>query len=461
MAKISTRYVCSQCAYATPKWVGKCPQCGAWDTFQEEVVLPKESASAKSGLKSAVRPGVAKRLTEIESRDEPRLQTHIEEFDRVLGGGVVKGSIVLVGGEPGVGKSTLMMQAADALAQSGTTLYVSGEESARQIKLRADRLGIPKPGAEHAELKLAIETELENALAILEIEQPKAAIIDSIQSLYTSALDSAPGSVTQIRACATALQRIAKEQEIAVLLVGHVTKEGSIAGPKVLEHLVDTVLYFEGDLQGAFRILRSTKNRFGSTDEVGVFDMRSDGLIPVPNPSELLLAERSDNAPGSVIFPALEGSRSLLMEVQALTTPSFLNSPRRVITGLSFDRTNLVLAVMEKRLGFRMATHDVFVNVAGGMRVMEPAADLAILVATASVMRDKPVLEHTVVFGEVGLAGEVRGVPRLEARLREAARMGFQRALAPKSSLQAARGKLPLTVMPVKHVKEAIEIALQ
>ncbi|MCW5934217.1 MAG: DNA repair protein RadA [Fimbriimonadia bacterium] len=461
MAKISTRYVCSQCAYATPKWVGKCPHCGAWDTFQEEVVLPKESASAKSGLKSAVRPSVAKHLTEIESRDEPRLPTHIEEFDRVLGGGVVKGSIVLVGGEPGVGKSTLMMQAADALARSGKTLYVSGEESARQIKLRADRLGIPKQGAEHTELKLAIETELENTLAILEIEQPKAAIIDSIQSLYTSALDSAPGSVTQIRACATALQRIAKEQEIAVLLVGHVTKEGSIAGPKVLEHLVDTVLYFEGDLQGAFRILRSTKNRFGSTDEVGVFDMRSDGLIPVPNPSELLLAERSDNAPGSVIFPALEGSRSLLMEVQALTTPSFLNSPRRVITGLSFDRTNLVLAVMEKRLGFRMATHDVFVNVAGGMRVMEPAADLAILVATASVMRDKSVLEHTVVFGEVGLAGEVRGVPRLEARLREAARMGFQRALAPKSSLQAARGKLPLTVMPVKHVKEAIEIALQ
>lgn len=464
MPKLTTHYVCSNCGHTTPKWVGKCPACSEWNTMQEEVLMPAAGSGTKAAARRA-KAGVAtpaKSITTVETHSEPRLKTGLDEFDRVLGGGVVRGSIVLVGGEPGVGKSTLLTQVADQLAHTGTVLYISGEESSRQIRLRADRLGLTHPKKTHVQnLKVATETELENVLALLQVEQPVAAVIDSVQTLYTESLDSSPGTVTQIRTCATALQRSAKENEIATFLIGHVTKEGSIAGPKVLEHLVDTVLYFEGDLQGAFRVLRSTKNRFGATDEIGVFDMRSEGLVPVPNPSEVLLAERSENAPGSVVFPTLEGSRSLLVEVQALATPSFLNSPRRVITGLSYDRVSLVLAVMEKRLGYRLATHDVFVNVAGGMRVMEPASDLTVLIAVGSVMRDSPVLPGLVVFGEVGLGGEVRSVPRLEARLREAARMGFKHALVPKGSLQQAHKSLPMTAIPVRHVREALDAALQ
>ncbi|MFQ3610577.1 MAG: magnesium chelatase domain-containing protein, partial [Fimbriimonadales bacterium] len=295
---------------------------------------------------------------------------------------------------------------------------------------------------------------------VLEAEQPLLGVIDSVQTLYSSGIDSPPGTVSQVRACTTVLQRLAKEHEMALMLIGHVTKEGAIAGPKVLEHLVDTVLYFEGDLQGLFRILRATKNRFGATDEIGVFDMRTEGLVAVPNPSERLLAERLDSTPGSVVFPALEGSRALLVEIQALTTPSFLNNPRRVINGLSYDRVSLILAVMEKRLGFRLLRHDVFVNVAGGLRVYEPASDLAVLVAVASAMRNRPVRDDLVVFGEVGLGGEVRGVPRMEARLQESARLGFRYAIVPRSNLQRPHERLPLTTLPARTVSEAVGLAL-
>ncbi len=455
MPKARMQYVCVRCGYTAPRWVGRCPECGEWNTLQEEVVGVVERASKRGGGQTVVKPLLAQPIIALPEETEAHLPTGLDEFDRVVGGGIVRGALVLIGGEPGVGKSTLMLQIAHLLAQHGTVLYITGEESIRQLRLRARRLR-----TEHPNLKVAAGTELESILALLESELPLAAVIDSIQTLYTPAIEAVPGTVSQIRTCANALQQLAKAHEITLFLIGHVTKEGAIAGPKVLEHLVDTVLYFEGEPQGAFRILRATKNRFGATDEIGVFDLRTEGLVAVPNPSELLLSERAVDSPGSVVFPALEGSRALLMEIQALTTPSFLNTPRRVITGLPYERVSLILAVLEKRLGYRMISHDVFVNVAGGLRIQEPAADLAVLIAVASAMRDKPLRPDLVVFGEVGLGGEVRGVPRMEARLREAARMGFRYALVPQSNLQRPHEKLPMSAFPVRHAREAIRMAL-
>ena len=454
MPKTRVQYVCTQCGYTTPRWMGQCPECGAWNTLQEETVAPARPASARAANRPA--PIVhAQPIASLSETLETRLPTGIDEFDRVLGGGVVPGSLILLGGEPGIGKSTLLLQAAQGLVQHGKVLYITGEESLRQLQMRARRLHTLSPN-----LQAAAAAELETVLGLLHTEQPVVAVVDSIQTLYTAQIDNPPGTVSQIRACAAALQQVAKEQEIALFLIGHVTKEGAIAGPKVLEHLVDVVLYFEGDPQGLFRVLRASKNRFGATDEVGMFDMQSEGLVPVPNPSERLLAERAVDAPGSVVFPLLEGSRAMLVEIQALTTPSFLNNPRRVITGLSYERVSLILAVMEKRLGFRMLSHDVFVNAAGGVRLFEPAADLAVLIAVASAMRNRPLRSNMVVFGEVGLGGEVRGVPRLEARLQEAARLGFQYAIAPRSNLQRPHERLPLTTMPARTAQEALGLAL-
>ncbi len=454
MPKTRVQYVCTQCGYTTPRWMGQCPECGAWNTLQEETVAPARPASARAANRPA--PIVhAQPIASLSETLETRLPTGIDEFDRVLGGGVVPGSLILLGGEPGIGKSTLLLQAAQGLVQHGKVLYITGEESLRQLQMRARRLHTLSPN-----LQAAAAAELETVLGLLHTEQPVVAVVDSIQTLYTAQIDNPPGTVSQIRACAAALQQVAKEQEIALFLIGHVTKEGAIAGPKVLEHLVDVVLYFEGDPQGLFRVLRASKNRFGATDEVGMFEMQSEGLVPVPNPSERLLAERAVDAPGSVVFPLLEGSRAMLVEIQALTTPSFLNNPRRVITGLSYERVSLILAVMEKRLGFRMLSHDVFVNAAGGVRLFEPAADLAVLIAVASAMRNRPLRSNMVVFGEVGLGGEVRGVPRLEARLQEAARLGFQYAIAPRSNLQRPHERLPLTTMPARTAQEALGLAL-
>lgn len=458
MARVRSQYVCTACGYATPRWMGQCPECGAWNTLQEEVVMPRRGASA-SARERARSPSAAivqaQPLAQLSDAAETRLPTGIDEFDRVLGGGVVPGSLILLGGEPGIGKSTLLLQAAQGLTQHGAVLYLTGEESLRQLQMRARRLRTLSPN-----LHAAATAELETALHLIETTQPVVAVIDSVQTLYTTQIDNPPGTVPQVRACATALQQVAKEQEVALFLIGHVTKEGAIAGPKVLEHLVDVVLYFEGDPQGLFRVLRATKNRFGATDEVGVFDMQAEGLVPVPNPSERLLAERATDAPGSVVFPLLEGSRAMLVEIQSLTTPSFLNTPRRVITGLSYERVSLVLAVMEKRLGFRMLSHDVFVNAAGGVRVFEPAADLAVLIAVASAMRNRPLRPDLVVFGEVGLGGEVRGVPRMEARLQEAARLGFRYAIVPRSNLQRPHERLPLTALPARTAQEAVGLAL-
>lgn len=435
--------------------MGQCPECGAWNTLQEETVAPARAAATRSAKSTPTLTVHAQPIAALGELVEARLPTGIEEFDRVLGGGVVPGSLILLGGEPGIGKSTLLLQAAQGLARHGKVLYITGEESLRQLQIRARRLRTLSPN-----LRAAATADLDAVLGLLLTEQPRVAVIDSIQTLYSSQIDNPPGTVSQIRACATALQQVAKEQEVALFLIGHVTKEGAIAGPKVLEHLVDVVLYFEGDPQGLFRILRATKNRFGATDEVGVFDMQAEGLVAVPNPSERLLAERAMDVPGSVVFPLLEGSRAILVEIQALTTPSFLNTPRRVITGLSYERVSLVLAVLEKRLGFRMLSHDVFVNVAGGVRVFEPAADLAVLVAVASAMRNRALRSDLVVFGEVGLGGEVRGVPRLETRLQEAARLGFRYAIVPRSNLQRPHERLPLTALPARTAQEAVGLAL-
>jgi DNA repair protein RadA/Sms len=455
MPRARSQYVCTACGYATPRWMGQCPECGAWNTLQEEVVAPSPRPVSRQAATRPAAALAAQPLVALSETAETRLPTGISEFDRVLGGGVVPGSLLLLGGEPGIGKSTLLLQAAHGLSQHGKVLYLTGEESLRQLQMRARRLRTLSPN-----LHAAATAELEAALHLIRTEQPVVAVIDSIQTLYTPQMDNPPGTVSQVRACATALQQVAKEQEIALFLIGHVTKEGAIAGPKVLEHLVDVVLYFEGDPQGLFRVLRATKNRFGATDEVGVFDMHAEGLVPVPNPSERLLAERATDVPGSVVFPLLEGSRAMLVEIQALTTPSFLNTPRRVITGLSYERVSLILAVMEKRLGFRMLSHDVFVNVAGGVRVFEPAADLAVLVAVASAMRNRPLRPDLVVLGEVGLGGEVRSVPRLEARLQEAARLGFKHAIVPRSNLQRPHGRLPLTALPARTAQEAVGLAL-
>jgi DNA repair protein RadA/Sms len=458
MARARSQYVCTACGYATPRWMGQCPECGAWNTLQEEVVAPTRGVGATARERARTARAVAVQaqpLAQLSDTAETRLPTGIDEFDRVLGGGVVPGSLILLGGEPGIGKSTLLLQAAQGLTQHGAVLYLTGEESLRQLQMRARRLRTLSPN-----LHAAATAELETALHLIETTQPAVAVIDSVQTLYTAQIDNPPGTVAQVRTCAIALQQVAKEQEVALFLIGHVTKEGAIAGPKVLEHLVDVVLYFEGDPQGLFRVLRASKNRFGATDEVGVFDMQAEGLVPVPNPSERLLAERATDAPGSVVFPLLEGSRAMLVEIQSLTTPSFLNTPRRVITGLSYERVSLVLAVMEKRLGFRMLSHDVFVNAAGGVRVFEPAADLAVLVAVASAMRNRPLRPDLVVFGEVGLGGEVRGVPRMEARLQEAARLGFRYAIVPRSNLQRPHERLPLTALPARTAQEAVGLAL-
>jgi DNA repair protein RadA/Sms len=333
MAKVRVQYVCANCGHITPRWVGRCPECGEWNTLQEESVGVVQRSPKRGGGQTTVKPLLAQPITALPEETETHLPTGLEEFDRVLGGGIVRGALVLIGGEPGVGKSTLMLQIAHRFAQHGTVLYITGEESIRQLRLRARRLQ-----AEHPNLKVAAENELESILALLESEQPLAAIIDSIQTLSTPAIEAVPGTVSQIRTCASALQQLAKAHEITLFLIGHATKEGAIAGSKVLEHLMDTVLYFEGEPQGAFRILRATKNRFGATDEIGVFDLRAEGLVPVPNPSERLLAERAADAPSSVVFSALEGSRALLMEIQALTTPSFLNTPRRVIIPIALSK---------------------------------------------------------------------------------------------------------------------------
>ncbi len=474
MARLQTKYVCQACGHESPKWMGRCPECEAWDTFVEEVFAKdKPGATTNSTMRTLRGSDMADGsvtpipITSVGMVDMERIRVGIGEFDRVLGGGLVAGGVVLVGGDPGIGKSTLLTQAAASLtkpsnetasddAPPNTVLYFSGEESARQIRLRSVRLQAESPN-----ILISVDTEIGAMLQHLANIRPTLAIVDSIQTVSDSSLDSAPGSVSQVRACAHHLAKFAKTFGIPIVIIGHVTKDGNIAGPRVLEHVVDTVLYFEGDRHHAYRLLRAVKNRFGSSDELGIFEMSGTGLIGVENPSAALLSERSEGGHGSVIASIMEGSRALLVEVQALAARSSLASSRRAVTGMDPNRVSLILAVLEKRLGLKLAEQDVYVNVAGGIRINEPAADLAALTAVASNFREIPVDYLTIVLGEVGLAGEVRAVSQIEKRLREAARQGFNRAIISRHNASQLPADIGIDIVPVPNVAEAVKAALE
>ena len=432
MAKEKTVFVCSACGYETPRWMGKCPGCNAWNTLEEQA--PQAAQQAAIPVKAnKQRPGTgesAMRLSEIPEETSARATTGIGELDRVLGGGVVEGSLMLVGGDPGIGKSTLLLQASEHLARGGArVLYISGEESVRQIKMRARRLGVTSDN-----LLILSENAMDAAERRWEEIAPDYMIIDSIQTMYRPDMASAPGSVSQVREATLILMQLAKERGITIFIVGHVTKEGALAGPRVLEHMVDCVLYFEGDGQHSFRILRAVKNRFGSTNEIGVFEMKQKGLADVPNPSEMFLDGRPQGVPGSCVFCTIEGTRPILSEVQALVTKTGFGNPRRAAIGIDYNRVVLQIAVLEKRLGLNLSGSDIYINVAGGMKLDEPAADLAICMAIVSSFKNIAAPDKTVVFGEVGLTGEVRGVSWFEQRVKEAKKLGFERCIMPKSN---------------------------
>lgn len=459
MAKTITRFVCQSCGRAAAKPLGRCPSCGEWNTYVEEVIesAPSRRSAVTNGAKSAPRP-----LPEVEGgADEDRLPLSIHEFARVLGGGIVPGSLVLIGGDPGIGKSTLLLQTAVELAPIGPVLYVSGEESPSQIKMRADRLASDQPiNGLTDSLFIVTETNLESILRHVESIKPRVLIIDSIQTVYDPAIDNSTGSVTQLRECADRFRNLAKSSGLAVFLIGHVTKEGIIAGPRLLEHMVDTVLYLEGDRFQSFRLLRAVKNRFGATDEVGVFEMRGRGLVEVPNPSEAFLAERVVNAPGSAIAVTMEGTRPLLVEVQGLTSPTAFGNPRRSGNGIDINRLLLITAVLTRRLGLKLGEQDVFVNVVGGLRISEPAADLAVAAAIASSVWDRPLRADCVLIGEVGLSGELRAVPHTAARLKEAAALGFKSAVLPKRLRSGEPLPAGIVVHEARTLREALDAGM-
>ena len=452
MAKTKTHFVCQSCGYQMPKWLGRCPGCQEWNTFVEErIIEEKQPERDLLGLESSAVPVP---LTEIKGEEKERLTIGMGEFDRVLGGGIVLGSLILVGGDPGIGKSTLLLQAMNQLAASGAkVLYVSGEESLQQTRMRANRLGVAS-----AQLFVVSETSLEKILQDIQSLRPSTVVVDSIQTIYSSDLPSTPGSIGQVREASSRLLYLAKHLGIPIFLIGHVTKEGFIAGPKVLEHMVDTVLYIEGDANQAFRILRAVKNRFGPTNEIGVFEMKDSGLVEVANPSEYFLSERVQHASGSVVMPCIEGSRPILIELQALVVPTHFGAPRRTAQGVDGSRISLMAAVMEKRLGLPLLSHDIFVNIAGGMKVEEPGVDLGIIASIASSFRDKLIDPETVVFGEVGLGGEVRGISQPEVRVKESSRLGFKRCLLPKQNQDKMKGIKGIELIGVRTIQEATKI---
>ena len=452
--KQKTTFFCKECGFESPKWLGQCPGCKEWDSFVEEPVV-KTAAGRSVTVTEHREPS---KLSEIVTNDEVRTLTGIGELDRVLGGGIVTGSLVLVGGDPGIGKSTLLLQMCKQLAEAGKdVLYVSGEESVKQIKMRADRLGTFQK-----ELFLLSETDLDIVTEVIGRKKPEIVIIDSIQTMYREEIGSAPGSVSQVRETTSTLMRLAKSLPVSIFIVGHVTKEGVVAGPRVLEHMVDTVLYFEGDGGASYRFLRGVKNRFGSTDEIGVFEMRGNGLVEVPNPSEYMLAGKSKQAPGSIVVCSIEGTRPILIEVQALVCQTNFNMPRRTSTGTDYNRVNLLMAVIEKRMGVRMGDCDAYINVAGGMRIHEPALDLGIILALLTSYRNQSLDDETICFGEVGLAGEVRAVNMAEQRVLEAAKLGFKRCILPKVNCrqlaltkEQTRG---LELVGIESIHELLEV---
>lgn len=448
MAKIASQYVCQSCGYVSPRWIGKCPNCSEWNTFVEEAPQPLKAAR-KAGLPSHLEPV---NFEHIETQQVPRLRIGLEEFDRVLGGGIVPGSLLLLGGDPGIGKSTLMMQMA-VLLQEKVVLYVTGEESVQQIKLRAERL---QAGSAKNILLLA-ETNLDLILDVLKRATPDVVIIDSIQTMYRPGLESAPGSVSQVRESTALLLRFAKTRHVPIFLIGHVTKEGVIAGPRIIEHMVDTVLQFEGEAHYSYRILRALKNRFGSTNEIGIFEMRETGLHEVKNPSEIFLSERHYGTSGSTVVASIEGTRPILVEVQALVTPTSYGMPQRNSTGFDFRRLALLLAVLEKRAGMNLGQYDVFVNIAGGLKIDEPAVDLGIAIAIASSLRDVPVDSSSVAVGEIGLGGEIRTIGHIDRRIQEAAKLGFKRIVIPQNNTKGLTRNGDIEIVPVDRIEKAID----
>ncbi|MCI9024346.1 MAG: DNA repair protein RadA [Dorea sp.] len=444
-------YFCQNCGHEETKWLGQCPACREWNTFVEEKVTPAASKTVKE-----CREARAVTLSSIETDEDDRMLTQIAELDRVLGGGIVKGSLVLVGGDPGIGKSTLLLQVCQRLSAMGRKLlYISGEESLKQIKLRANRMG------EFSEnLYLLCETGLDIIRRMIEQQKPDMVVIDSIQTMYNEEVGSAPGSVSQVRESTNVFMQLAKGLNISIFIVGHVTKEGTVAGPRVLEHMVDTVLYFEGDRHASYRILRGVKNRFGSTNEIGVFEMRKEGLVEVKNPSEFMLSGKPEHASGSVVACAIEGTRPMLMEIQALVCKTNFGMPRRTAAGLDYNRVNLLMAVLEKRLGLQLSNYDAYVNIAGGIRLNEPAADLGIVMAIVSSYKNRPIAEDVIVFGEVGLSGEVRAVSMPEQRVSEAKKLGFKTCVIPEVSVKSVGKVEGITVIGVKSVGEAVSVGV-
>ncbi|WP_042145340.1 DNA repair protein RadA [Paucisalibacillus sp. EB02] len=455
MAKIKTKFVCQECGYESAKWMGKCPGCNNWNSFVEETsITGKQTRHTFSGITTA--GSKPEKITSIVSKQEPRISTDLKELNRVLGGGIVPGSLVLIGGDPGIGKSTLLLQVSQQLAKKQLpVLYISGEESTRQTKLRAERLGVSSDS-----LYVLAETNLLSITNHIEQLKPSLVIIDSIQTIYREEVTSAPGSVSQVRECTSELMRIAKTSGIPILIVGHVTKEGAIAGPRLLEHMVDTVLYFEGERHHTYRILRGVKNRFGSTNEMGIFEMKEEGLREVLNPSEIFLEERSQGSAGSTVVASMEGTRPILVEIQALISPSSFGNPRRMATGIDHNRVSLLMAVLEKRVGLMLQNQDAYIKVAGGVKLDEPAIDLATAISIASSFRDNPTKPDDIFIGEVGLTGEIRRVSRIEQRVQEAAKLGFKRVICPQNNLDGWTFPKNIEVIGVKTIQEALNIGI-
>lgn len=444
-------FFCQNCGHEESKWLGQCPMCKEWNTFVEEKVVTSGNSVA---AKSSSRRAEVVTLSSVSTKQDDRMKTQIDELDRVLGGGIVPGSLVLVGGDPGIGKSTLLLQVCRQLSgQQKKVLYISGEESLKQIKLRANRMGEFSD-----QLFLLCETNLETIRQVIEREQPSVAVIDSIQTMYSEEVASAPGSVSQVREATNTLMQLAKGLNITIFIVGHVTKEGTVAGPRVLEHMVDTVLYFEGDRHASYRILRGVKNRFGSTNEIGVFEMRETGLEEVPNPSEYMLNGRPENASGSVVACSMEGTRPILMEIQALVCKSNFGMPRRTAAGTDYNRVNLLMAVLEKRIGLPLSNYDAYINIAGGIRMNEPAIDLGIVMAIVSSYKNRPISEGTIVFGEVGLSGEVRAVSMPEQRVAEARKLGFKTCVMPEVSRKTIKKAEGIEIIGVSSVNQAMQL---
>lgn len=444
-------FFCQNCGHEESKWLGQCPMCKEWNTFVEEKVVTSKGGGT---AKSVSRMAEVVTLSSVSTKQDDRMKTQIEELDRVLGGGIVPGSLVLVGGDPGIGKSTLLLQVCRQLSgQQKKVLYISGEESLKQIKLRANRMGEFSD-----QLFLLCETNLETIRQVIEREQPAVAVIDSVQTMYSEEVASAPGSVSQVREATNTLMQLAKGLNITIFIVGHVTKEGTVAGPRVLEHMVDTVLYFEGDRHASYRILRGVKNRFGSTNEIGVFEMRETGLEEVPNPSEYMLSGRPENASGAVVACSMEGTRPILMEIQALVCKSNFGMPRRTAAGTDYNRVNLLMAVLEKRIGLPLSNYDAYVNIAGGIRMNEPAIDLGIVMAIVSSYKNRPISEGTIVFGEVGLSGEVRAVSMPEQRVAEARKLGFKTCVMPEVSRKTLKNVEGIEIIGVSTVNQAMQL---